>query len=252
MRFDYITKDDEKSLVSFFSEKTLSITFGFILLLAFSVVLLWPKKELFQYLQEQSDPILFLGTFVSALLMISYLNLRWGGAEFFQTDYYFILANGRIPSYEEEHRFLTYGLIGFILHVALLIFLVFPLLIASAVTSGISFQVFAKALSVLFGSALLCRLFGFLIHLLCKNHNWLKYQLARLFFILFFLVSGAFSSFINPIVMIYYLHKEEKILTHLPFNPYLLHMVVVAGTILTLSVVINVLIPHCTQEEEPS
>jgi hypothetical protein len=252
MRFDYITKDDENSLVSFFSERTLSITFNVMWLMALFLLLLWPKNELFQYLEDQSYPIVFLGTFVSALLMISYLNLRWGGGEFFQTDYFYILSNERVASIEEKNNFFFYGLIGFILHVVLLIFLVFPLLIASAVISGISLLVFAKAVSVLFAASLLCRMFGFVIHLLCKNHSWLKYHLARLFFILFFGISGAFASFVNPVVMIYFLHKDGKILTHLPYNPYLLHIITVIGTIFILSIAVSFMIPGRTQDGEPS
>ncbi len=134
----------------------------------------------------------------------------------------------------------------------LLIFLGFPLFIASAVVSGISLQVFAKAVSVLFGATLLCRMFGFLIHLLCRNQDWLKYHLARLFFILFFFISGAFASFVNPIFMIYFLHKDEKILTHLPFNPYLLHMIFVTGTILILSITVSFMIPGRAKDGESS
>lgn len=252
MRFDYLTNDDEKSLVPFFSEKTLSITFKFIWLLAFLLVLLWPKKELFHYLNEQSYPIAFLGTFVSALLMISYLNLRWGGAEFFQDDYFYMFSDERKTSFEEENNFFYYGLIGFIIHVSLLILLCIPILIASTVISGVPPQVFAKAISVLFSSALFCRMFGFLIHLWCRNYNWLQYHLARLFFILFFFISGAFVSFANPIIVIYFLHKDEKILSHLPMDVYLLHMMAVAGMILLLSVAIPVMITHRKQEGDSS
>ncbi len=252
MRFDFLTNDDEKSLVPFFSEKTTSIHFNYIWLLAVFLILLWPRNELFYYLEEQSYPTAFLATFVSALLMISYLNLRWGGGEFFQADYFYVLLNKRTASFEEENSFFSYGFVGFIIHISLLILLSLPILIASTVISGISPQAFAKAISVLFSSALFCRMFGFLIYLWCKNHNWLQYHLARLFFILFFFISGAFVSFANPIIVIYFLHKDEKILSHLPMDVYLLHMMVVPGTILLLSVALHVMITHRKKERDPS
>lgn len=234
-------RDDERSLVSFFSEKTLSTMFTLAWLLALFVVLIWPKGEIFEYLRDQSTPFAFLCTFVCVLLMISYLNLRWGGGEFFKEDDFYLLSSERFKSFEEERNFFTYGLIGFLLHVCLLILLALPLLIASSAVSGIGIQAFAKATSVLFGSALLCRMFGFMIYLLCR-YNWIAFNVVRLFFILFFFVSAVFAPFANPIAMIYFLHKHEQILAHYPLNAYLLHMIVVAVTILLLSSAIQSII----------
>jgi hypothetical protein len=239
MRFDYMTTGEERSLVPLFSRRTLSLTFTFLWLLAFLLVLLWPKKELFAYLREQEYPFAFLGTLVSALLMMSYLNLRWGGAEFSQNDYFSALTDERTLFLEEELPFFTYGMIGFIIHVGLQIGLCLPLLLSAPLISGVSFSNLAKAASILFTSALLCRTFGFLLYLYFGHNFSLKYYLSRAFFFLFFFASGFMVPFVNPLVMVYYLYSHEEVLFPFPMNAYLLHMMVVISLILFSSLAAN-------------
>jgi hypothetical protein len=251
MRFDYMTRDEERSLVSFFSERTLSLTFSFAALVAFFLVLMWPKGSLYDYLREQGPPLTFLFTFEVTLIMLSYLNLRWGGGELFRGNEAFTLLDKRFTSLEEETGFFFYGLVGFLLHVLLLLSLCLPLLIASAAVSGESISVFAMALAVLFGSALICRLGGFLIHLLCR-HRWIAFHLARVFYLLFFLASAFLPSFVNPVIMIYLLHKEGKVLSRYPVNGYLLYVMFTATMVLFLSLAAECIIRRRMRERESS
>ncbi len=239
-----MTTGENRSLVPLFSPRVLSFTFTLLWVLAFILILFWPKREILAYLKEQDYPFAFLTTLVSVVLMMSYLNLRWGGAEFFLNDYFPTLTQERILFLEEELPFFTYGMIGFIIHVGLQIGLCFPLLLSTTLISGVSFSGLVKAVSILFTSALLCRTVGFFLYLYFKKNLLLKYYLARSFFILFFFASGFMVSMVSPLVMVYHLHSNKEVLFPFSMNAYLLHMMVVISLILFFSQAANLKIKH--------
>ncbi len=235
MRFDYLTNDAERSLAPFFSPRMLAITFNCVLVLGSLLMVLWPQKAPFNFIAEHRIPLVFLGIFVAALLIHSYVSLRCGHGEISADDFLARLERKQLITLEEEYEFLSYGLVGSLLHTLFLLLLMLPPLIASAAISGISLQVFAKAFSILFTTPLLCRMFGFLIYLFCGKWSRIGYVLTRMFFILFIFVTGLFAGFANPILLIHSFHRGEEILTRFPLSAYSLHMIMVTSAILLLT-----------------
>lgn len=249
MRFDYLTNDGEKSLAPFFSPMMLSITFNCVWILGFVLTVFWPLKELFNFIQGHEIPLSFLGTFVGALLIYSYVNLRCGRGEIFPKNIFSRMVREGITTFEEENDFLSYGLVQSILHTIFFILLVFPLLIFSAAISGITFQEFLKALSILFTASLLCRLFSFLIYLLFGRWSLVGLLSTRIFFIFFFFATWFLASFINPILLIYSLYKGEEIVTGSPINAFPLYMMIVTSSILLLTLANQVLVRRNMHKE---
>lgn len=232
MRFDYLTNDTERSLAPFFSPRMLGITFNCVLILGLLLMLLWPKTDPFNFIEEHRIPLIFPVIFVAALLMNSYVNLRCGRGEMSPEEFLTRLERKNVITFEEEYEFLSYGLVQFLLHTLFLLLLMLPLLIVSATISGISLPVFSKALSVLFTTSLLCRMYGFLMYLRYGRWSRVGYLLARIFFILFIFVTGFFAGFANPILLIYSLHRGEEILTRFPLSAHSLYMIIVTAAIL--------------------
>ena len=244
MRFYYLADDSEKSLAPFFSPLMLSVTFNCVWIFGALLLVFWPQKELFKFIRGHEIPLTFLGVFVGTLLISSYVNLRCGRGETFPKNIFSRMVREGVITLEEKHNFLSYGFVQSILHNIFFILLAFPLLILSATISGISLQVFAQVLSILFTAPLLCRLFSFLIYLLLGRWSLMGFLLARLFFIFFFFATGAFGAFANPILLIYAFHKGEKILTGSQMNAYSLYIMIVTSAILILTLVNNAIIRH--------
>lgn len=237
MRFDYLYTPTEKSLAPFFSPRMLSITFNCVWILCVLLMVFWPKMGLFNFIEENEVPLVFLRTFVAALLVNSYVNLRCGRGEMYPEDIRYKLENKEVITFEEENDFFSYGLVEALLHTTFLLLLLLPILIVSASLSGISLQVFAKALSILFTSSLLCRLFGFLIIPCYRKWSWVGYFSIRLFFIFFMFVTGVFAPFANPILLVNSFHTGEEILPRSPVSTYAVYMIVVTAAILLLTLV---------------
>ncbi len=234
MRFDYLTNDAERSLAPFFSPRMLGITFNCVLILGLLLMLLWPKTDPFNFIEGQRIPLIFSGIFAAALLINSYVNLRCGRGEMLPDDFLTRLEEKDVITLEEEYGFFSYGLVQSLLHTLFLLLLMLPVLIVSATVSGISLEVFAKAFSVLFTASLLCRMYGFLMYLCYGRWSRGGYLLSRIFFILFIFVTGFFAGFANPILLIYFLHRGEEILTGFPLGAYSLYMIIVTGAIMLL------------------
>jgi hypothetical protein len=189
----------------------------------------------FNFIEEHRIPLIFLGIFVAGLLMNSYVNLCCGRGEMSRDDFLSGIEGKHVIPLEEEHEFFSHGLVQSLLHTLFLLMLMLPLLIVSAAISGISLQVFAKALSVLFTTAFLCRMFGFLMYLWCRNWSTVGYLLTRVFFIVFIFVTGFVPGFPNPILLIYSFHSGEQILIRVPMSAYSLYMIIVTAAILLLT-----------------
>ncbi|MFC1820972.1 hypothetical protein ACFLZG_07825, partial [Thermodesulfobacteriota bacterium] len=118
----------------------------------------------------------------------SYINLRCGRGEISRRNIYPWSDRKKIITFEQERFFISYGLLGFSLHTVFLLFPLIPVLLVSASISGIPIQGFTRAFSVLFTTSLLCRMFGFMIHLSFGKWRVIT-KITRN-------VSGAFSSLI--------------------------------------------------------
>ena len=237
MRFDFLYDSSERSLAPFFSQRMLSITFNCVCIIGVVLMVFWPKKGLSNFIGENEIPLVFLPTFVATLLISSYVNLRCGRGEMYPEDILYKLKSKEITTFEEENDFFSYALVESLLHTMLLLLLLLPMLVVSASLSGISLQVFAKAISILFTSSLLCRLFGFLMYACCGKWSWVGYLSIRLFFIFFMFVTVVFAPFVNPIVLINAFYTGEEILARSPMSTYAIYMMVVTAAILFLTLV---------------
>ena len=79
--------------------------------------------------------------------------------------YYIIKYQTDKTTYEKEIEFYRYGMIEFLLHTLLLLLPFLPLLSLAGFSSAVSMTTFIMAVSVLYTTALFCRMSGFLVYL---------------------------------------------------------------------------------------
>ena len=85
MKFDYVGNDSQKSLAPLFSAKMLSVTFNTVWLIALILLIWMPRKDVHLYVKDHVMPLNFLVVFGVTLLMNTYLNLRCGRGEIFES-----------------------------------------------------------------------------------------------------------------------------------------------------------------------
>ena len=244
MKFDYVTNDSQKSLAPIFSAKMLSITFNMVWILALILLIWTPRKALPVYLNEQVMPLNFLAVFVATLLMNTYVNLRCGRGEIFESPILVRPERERLVTFEEERAFFSYGLVEFLFHTILLLMILLPLLLVSAAISAISPRGLFEALSIIFTASFLCRLFGFLMFLSWKNRPRIGYHFARLFFCFFIFATGIFAPYANPILLFYSLYNGRDISAPFSFGPYAFHMIIMTLAILILTLANQLMVRH--------
>ena len=209
MQWDYLYDESEKTLAPFFSELILSYHFRCLIIAGIVLLVLWPRQPFYHFLEASHAPLLFFQVFVAATILCSYLGLRCGRGEMFQRDY-FSEYYEELPSFEKERNFFTYGLVGFLLHTAFLVLPFIPILIIATTVSLVPFALFAKAVIVLYASALLCRITGFVLYLLGGRLSYSGYFIARVFIIFYLFATALFYSRINPLYILYGLNKDMK------------------------------------------
>jgi len=209
MNWDYLYDESEKTLTPFFSEPILSYHFRCLIIAGIVLLILWPRLPFYHFLEASHAPLLFFQVFVAATILCSYLSLRCGRGEMVQRDY-FSEYYEEPPCFEKERNFFTYGLVGFLLHTAFLVLPFIPILIIATTVSWLPFALFAKAVIVLYASALLCRITGFLLYLLGGRLSYSGYFIARIFIIFYLFATALFYSRINPLNILYRLNKDVK------------------------------------------
>lgn len=211
MKLDSIFGDSEKDLSPIFSSNMVSITMGCLWVLGIILVLTWPYRSLFQYIEEFRIPQTFLGTFVGGLIMMSYVNLRCALGEIFPNSGFARLEREGLTTFEEERDYLTYGFPHSVLHTLVLHLLMLPLLIIGAAVSGISLPAFILGLAILYTASLLCRMVSFFFLLVWGRWRLSGYLGARLFYILFLFATAFIAPFLNPVLLLVYLHYGERV-----------------------------------------
>lgn len=244
MKLDYATNDSQKSLAPLFSAKMLSITFNIVWILALILLIGTPSRDLYIYVNEHVMPLNFLAVIVAALLMNTYVNLRCGRGEIFESPILVRPERERLSTFEEERVFFSYGLVGFLFHSLLFLMILFPLLLVSAAISSISARDFFEALSIIFTASLLCRLFGFLMFVSLKNRPRIGYYLSRLFFCAFIFATGVFAPYANPILMLYNPYTGRDISTPFSFDPHAFYMLITTLAILILTLANHLMVRH--------
>ncbi len=179
--------------------------------LGLTLLVSWPKKDHFKYIWEGEVPLTFFSVFTIALIIHSYLNLRCGHGELSQrVKYPLAKRKEKIILNEQDRNFILYGALIFLLHTMLLLLPLIPALLISAGISSISGIECITAFSILFVTSLLCRMFGFLVYLVFKKWDWPGFLLTRSFYVSLFFATGLISVHLNPVLLIYDLHKGEK------------------------------------------
>jgi hypothetical protein len=237
MKLDSIFGESLRDLAPIFSSGMVSITMGCLWVMGIILVLTWPFKFLFQYLEAFRVPQTFLGTFVGGLIMISYLNLRCALGEIIPQSVFARVEREGVTTFEEERDYLAYEFPRSLLHILVFHLLLLPFLILGAAITGISYQDFFLGLGILFTASLLCRQAAFFLLLILGRWRVSGYVGARLFYIIFLFATAFVAPFLNPILLLVKLHYGEGVpigpIIPSPF-PYFL---VILSAVLIFSVV---------------
>lgn len=252
MKFDFVTNDSQKSLAPLFSAKMVSITFNMVWLLALILLIWMPRKDIHIYVKDHITPLNFLVVYGAALLMNTYVNLRCGRGEIFESPMLVRPERERLLTFEEERSFISYGLVEFFFHTLLLLMIILPMLLLSAAISAVSLRGLVEALSIIFTASLLCRLFGFLMFISWKKRPRIGYYLSRLFFCFFIFATGVLSPYANPILMFYSLYKGREIIMALPTGTYAFHMFIITLAILILTLANHLMVRHNRLKGKPN
>jgi len=254
MKFNYFTDESEKTLAPFFSPPTMSAVFTGIMIVSGLLLLFWPRRDLASFIGQNKAPLVFFVIFTVTLIMHAYLNLRCGRGEMIKFKYF---PGGRlnIVTFEKENSFLQYGLIGFLLHILFLLFPFLPLLILSTPISGLSLLTFARACSIIFTAALLCRMFGFIVYFWGGRLSSFGYLLTRVFIAVFLFVTILLAPAINPILVLYGLYDRSDSLQNIGVSAkgdYLLYMITVGLAIGIFTILSQILVKYHIHKESES
>jgi hypothetical protein len=211
MKLGSIFGDSEKDLAPIFSSHMVSITMGCLWVLGIILALTWPFRSLFHYIEGFRIPQTFLSTFVGALIMVSYLNLRCAQGEIIPDNFFARLERENLTTFEEELDYLSYGFPISVLHTLVFHLLMLPFLIIGAAATGISLQAFVLGLAILFTASLLCRQVSFFLLLIWGRWRVSGYLGARVFYILFLFATAFIAPFLNPVLLLVNLHYGARV-----------------------------------------
>jgi hypothetical protein len=180
----------------FLSKAPLTVASHYLLALAAVLFVIWPKS---QYLRVGSPPLTFSIQAIVATLIMAYLSFSYGAGKF-----------GEELAQESPSSFMGQGLSwrGTVLgltaltigHTLFFVVLAFPLLIAAAHVSGVSTANFGKALLLMVSCTLAYRWLGILTLCLWEAHDFMRYVVARVAFVVFVLGSAFFLPPLNPLL----------------------------------------------------
>jgi len=196
--------NSESALVPLFSSSFLAVVFNTMWLIGLLLLMFWPQKSFPLYFQEQDTPLNFLIVFLAVLLVISFLSLRSGKGEFIIQDFAERMTRTESTTQEEVNGFIMFGLVRAISQTLFLCLPYLPILIISAAITEISLPMLGGSITILYTSALACRLFGFLIYLLLGKWNQLGTLICWGFYLLLIVGTGFFAPFANPVLLIYH------------------------------------------------
>ena len=244
MNFRFLTDDSEKSLAPVFSAPVISATVFSLVIVCGLVLLFWPRDPLFVYVGTSSGPLLFFQIFSVTLIVQSYMNLRCGRGEMMKTDspHPFKKEEG---THEKEKHFLRYGGLLFAVQTLFILFPFLPILMLTSAVSGISALGFIQAVSMLYVTVFLCRLFGFFAYLLWGRASVAGYLLVRGFAAFYLLATAGFAPAVNPLKMIYELNKKGQ-----QPEPYLYYMSASLSAVLVLIIVNTLLVNRHIKTEK--
>ena len=208
MKFYYFTDTSEKSLAPFFSPKILSAAFYSIVIPAVVLIIFWPwQPHLAFYVRQGRGPFVFFPVMTTALVLYAYVQLRCGRGELAKSRFSAIYLQ-QLPTLEQEYGFMEYALVEFLVHLLFLLLPLMPVLTLATAISGLSFMTLIQGVSIIFTTALLYRLIGFMTYLLWGREGLIGYLLARALMGIFLFVTAINLPLVNPIRLLYALNKN--------------------------------------------
>jgi hypothetical protein len=211
MKWESIFGESERDLAPIFSSGMVSITVGCLWVMGIILVLTWPFKFLFQYIEGFRIPQTFLGTFVGGLIMVSYLNLRCGLGEIIPKSIFARSEREGLTTFDEERDYCSYGFPQSVFHTLVFHLLLLPFLIIGAAVSGISLPAFVLGLAILITASLLCRQASFFLLLILGRWRASGYLGSRIFYVLFLFATVFIAPFLNPVLLLVKLHYGEEV-----------------------------------------
>ncbi len=208
MKFYYFSDESEKSLSPFFAPKMLSTIFYSTLIITILLIIFWPwKLTLVSFIRQHRGPFVFFPVCTATLILFAYIHLRCGCGEMVRSHFALSYLK-QITTFEQEYGFLQYGLVESLLHTIFSLLPVLPLFILATSISGLSFTTMGQGVSMVFITALFCRLLGFLTYLLWGRGSSLGYFVSRLTVCLLLFATAVHVPVINPIRILYALNKN--------------------------------------------
>ena len=220
MKLYFLMDESEKSLAPFFSKRVLDTVMGSAVIVAAFLLVFWSRRPLAEFIATGTQPKFFFLNFAVTLIVYSYVNLCCGSGSLVRKGYHMINYQADKPTYEVEIDFYRYGMIEFLLHAALLLLPFLPMLCLAAFSSAVSMATFIVALSVLYTSALFCRMSGFLVYLFWGRSSTLGYFVARAIMIFFVFATVILAPVVNPLQLLYTLNRSPQS-TGYPFAIYM-------------------------------
>jgi hypothetical protein len=238
MKLYYLTDESEKSLAPFFAKRVLEAVLGSAVIVGVILVIFWSRQPLAEFMTTAHGPRLFPLIFAVTLIVNSYVNLCCGGGNFVRKGYFMINYETDEPSYEQEIGFYRYALGEFLLHALLLLLPFLPLLTLAVLSSAVSLIRFMMAVCVLYTTAVLCRMGGFLVYLTWGRSSTLGYFTARGLMAFFVFATILFAPAINPLQLLYQLNQDPNNMGY----PFAIYMSTVLFAILIFILVNNTLV----------
>ncbi len=232
------------------SPKVLALNFNCVLLVGFFLGVFWPKQALFHYIATQKIPALFPGTFIAALIIMSYVDLMSGGGELIEEPKYPFLLGRRIIPFEITYNFFPHGFVQFWLSSLLLLLVLLPMLFIAAAVSKVSMLACLKAISILSVTSLMFRFFGLFAFFVFGPQHILGYFLSRIFFLGFMAATGFFARPINPIYQILLLYKARPVMLWSSVDIYGMYMLAMLVWIVLLTLVNHVMAAHIQRQKK--
>ena len=236
----FLLGSSDAALVPLLSTNLLSLLFNALWIIALFMFIFWPQKSYYLYFREKDAPINFLVVYLSILLVVSFISLRSGKGEFINQDFSERMTRSETTTDDESHGFLSFGLIRAIFQTFCFCLPFIPVLITSAALSEISMTMLWRSFVVLYTSALLCRLMGFLIYLIFGKWNQFGTLISWGVYVTFFVGTGYFAPFANPILLIYHYFRGTKGFFIPEDQTQSLYLIAIASAILVLTLLCSV------------
>ena len=245
---NYLVDNNPKGVLThLFAPSLVAYLSNGVWILGVIILIFWPQRELPSYLIEHEVPFNFLITFDALLFGSLYVNLLCGRGEMMIAETYVYQREPPVTR-EESENFFTYGFVRFFIQTCLFLLPFLPFLWISGLLSQASPQGIFKSLVVIASFSLCCRLIGFVTYLLWSIELKGHYS-SRILIIVFLGATFYYVPWINPLRLIYDLHRHAEKLVTTSFNSYSVYLMFITSVILVLTIFAQMLI-HRKQSRE--